>query len=56
MISSQLERPIRIVGLALSIADYREIAEWIGAQPQNIFNFSPVARANSMQIIIQGFD
>jgi hypothetical protein len=30
-ISALGERPIRIVGLALSIADYREIAEWIGS-------------------------
>jgi hypothetical protein len=33
MVSSLLDRPIRIVGLALSIADYREVAEWIGATP-----------------------
>lgn len=32
MISAQT-KPIRIVGLSLSAADYREIGEWIGATP-----------------------
>jgi pre-mRNA-splicing helicase BRR2 len=37
LISAQ--NPMRIVGLALSCADYREMSEWIGAPLS--FNFSP---------------
>jgi pre-mRNA-splicing helicase BRR2 len=50
MISAQT-KPIRIVGLCLSVADYRELGEWIGATPANTISFSPAARLNKVQIL-----
>jgi pre-mRNA-splicing helicase BRR2 len=55
-ISSQLENKIRIVALASSIANYKEVAEWVGAQPVTTFNFHPNARPIPLEIHMQGFD
>lgn len=40
-ISSQLERPIRIVALAASLANAKDVGEWIGATSHGLFNFPP---------------
>lgn len=40
-ISSQLERPIRILALATSLANAKDIGEWIGATSHGLFNFPP---------------
>jgi pre-mRNA-splicing helicase BRR2 len=55
-ISTQLESSIRIVALATSLANYRDVAEWIGATTGNIFNFHPNVRPVPLEVSIQGFD
>jgi len=45
-ISSQLETPFRIIGLSSPVANYMDIAEWIGAPVQHTFNFHPNIRPN----------
>ena len=44
-ISSQRETPIRIVGLATSLANAKDLGEWIGATSHGLFNFPPGAGA-----------
>lgn len=41
-----MEIPIRIVGLSLSVADYKDMSEWIGSR--YTFNFSPIVRPNNI--------
>jgi pre-mRNA-splicing helicase BRR2 len=55
-ISVQLEAPIRIVGLAASLANAKDVAEWIGAPAGGLFNFHPNVRSVPLEIVIQGFD
>lgn len=43
-ISSQLPKPIRIIALGCSIANYRDVAEWVGCPQENMFNFSSSIR------------
>lgn len=40
-ISSQVQTPMRIVGLCTSLANARDVGEWIGASSHAIFNFPP---------------
>ncbi len=40
-ISSQLEQPIRIVALSASLANAKDMGEWIGATSHGLFNFPP---------------
>lgn len=42
-ISSQLERPIRILALSTSLANAKDMGEWIGATSHGLFNFPPGA-------------
>ncbi|EPX74852.1 U5 snRNP complex subunit Brr2 [Schizosaccharomyces octosporus yFS286] len=53
--SLQLEKHIRIVGFSVSLANARDLGEWLGANPQNIFNFSPKDRPNPLTIHLQSF-
>ena len=54
--ATQLERQIRIVGLATSVANYKSVSEWIGANPNFSFNFHPNVRPVPLEIYIHGFD
>jgi pre-mRNA-splicing helicase BRR2 len=49
-----MECQFRIVGLSLSVADYKEMAEWLGAR--HVFNFAPTTRCNNIQISISSYD
>jgi pre-mRNA-splicing helicase BRR2 len=40
-ISSQVDSPIRIVGLSTSLANAKDLGEWIGATSHGLFNFPP---------------
>ena len=40
-ISSQTEKKIRIVGLSTSVANAKDLGEWIGATSHGLFNFPP---------------
>jgi pre-mRNA-splicing helicase BRR2 len=55
-ISSRLDRPIRIVALSASIANARDVGEWIGASKAHTFNFHPTVRPVTLEMHLQGFD
>ena len=55
-ISSQLEKPIRIVGLCTSLANARDLGEWIGATSHGLFNFAPAVRPVTLDIRVTGID
>lgn len=54
-LSSQLSAPIRIVMLGTSIANARDLADWIGASTHSTFNFAPGVRPVPLEISIRGF-
>ena len=44
------EPPIRIVGLCTSLANAKDLGEWIGATSHGLFNFPPgAARGKALQ-------
>jgi pre-mRNA-splicing helicase BRR2 len=47
---------IRIVAAASSLANAKDLGEWIGATHTSIFNFHPSVRPVPLEIHIQGFD
>jgi pre-mRNA-splicing helicase BRR2 len=55
-ISVQTENPIRIVALGASLANARDLGEWIGASSNSIFNFHPSVRPVPLEIHIQGYN
>jgi len=55
-ISSQTEHKTRIVALSSSVANARDLGEWIGAPSHSCFNFHPNSRPIPLEIHIQGFD
>merc|ERR1712054_127553 len=55
-IASQTENKIRIVALAASIANARDVGEWIGCTSKTLFNFHPNVRPIPLEIHMQGFD
>lgn len=46
----------RIVCFSVSLANAKDVGEWIGATSQTIFNFSPAARPLPMEVHLQGFN
>lgn len=54
--SSQLEKPIRIVALSASLANGRDIGDWMGVPSHAMFNFHPQVRPVPLEIRIQGYD
>mmetsp|Transcript_16957 Transcript_16957/g.39591 ORF Transcript_16957/g.39591 Transcript_16957/m.39591 type:complete len:2174 (-) Transcript_16957:228-6749(-) len=55
-ISMQVTTPIRIVALAASLANAKDVGEWIGASSTGLYNFSPNVRTVPLEMVIQGFD
>ncbi|ERN11506.1 hypothetical protein AMTRI_Chr03g43880 [Amborella trichopoda] len=55
-ISSQVENKIRIVALSTSLANAKDLGEWIGATSHGLFNFPPGVRPVPLEIHIQGID
>ncbi|KAL2232973.1 UNVERIFIED_CONTAM: DExH-box ATP-dependent RNA helicase DExH12 [Sesamum indicum] len=55
-IASQLENRIRIVALSTSLANAKDLGEWIGATSHGLFNFPPGVRPVPLEIHIQGID
>lgn len=53
---AETERQVRLVATGISIANARDIAEWLGIQPECIFNFHPRVRPISMEAIVNNFD
>ncbi|KAH8676320.1 Sec63 Brl domain-containing protein [Xylariales sp. PMI_506] len=54
-IRTQAELPLRIIGLSVSLANARDIGEWIDAKKKDIYNFSPHARPVPLELRIQSF-
>ncbi|KAL0296226.1 UNVERIFIED_CONTAM: DExH-box ATP-dependent RNA helicase DExH12 [Sesamum radiatum] len=52
-IASQLENKIRIVALSTSLANAKDLGEWIGATSHGLFNFPPGVRPVPLEIHIQ---
>lgn len=55
-VSIQTENLIRIVALGASLANARDLGDWIGASNSSIFNFHPSARPVPLEIHIQGYN
>lgn len=55
-ISSQIEKQIRIVALSSSLADYKDIAQWLGCNANATFNFHPSVRPIPLELHVQGFN
>ncbi|KAJ0245473.1 Sec63 domain-containing protein [Hirschfeldia incana] len=55
-ISSQGGNKIRIVALSTSLANAKDLGEWIGASSHSLFNFPPGVRLVPLEIHIQGVD
>ncbi|KAK3020100.1 hypothetical protein RJ639_003724 [Escallonia herrerae] len=55
-IASQSEDKIRIVALSTSLANAKDLGEWIGATSHGLFNFPPGVRPVPLEIHIQGID
>lgn len=55
-ISSQIEKPIRIVALSASLTDYRDVAQWLGCNANCTFNFHPSVRPVPLELHVQGIN
>ncbi|RWS27216.1 U5 small nuclear ribonucleoprotein 200 kDa helicase-like protein, partial [Leptotrombidium deliense] len=55
-ISSQIERPIRIVTLSSSLANAKDVAQWLGCNSAMTFNFHPNVRPVPLELHIRGFN
>ncbi|KAJ0087179.1 hypothetical protein Patl1_09317 [Pistacia atlantica] len=55
-IASQVENKIRLVALSTSLANAKDLGEWIGASSHGLFNFPPGVRPVPLEIHIQGVD
>ncbi|KII64997.1 U5 small nuclear ribonucleoprotein helicase [Thelohanellus kitauei] len=55
-ISSQLNNPIRLVAISMSLANSRDMAQWLGIDLNNVFNFHPSVRPLPMTLHIQGWN
>ncbi|KAF6257784.1 RNA helicase, activating signal cointegrator 1 [Scenedesmus sp. NREL 46B-D3] len=54
--SSQLPQPVRLVGLSHSLANARDVGEWLGAAGTSTFNFPPGVRPVPLEIHMHGLD
>ncbi|KAJ3030892.1 UNVERIFIED_CONTAM: DEIH-box ATPase [Siphonaria sp. JEL0065] len=52
----QTENKIRIVALSTSLANARDVGEWIGATAHSVFNFPPTVRPVPLELHIQGYN
>ena len=55
-ISSQLEKPIRIIALGASMANAKDVANWLGCNANCTFNFHPNVRPVPLELYIQGLN
>ena len=55
-ISSQLNNSCRVVGLSTSLANARDLGEWIGVGTHGLFNFPPGVRPTPLDIHVLGYD
>lgn len=55
LVSEQMRRPIRFVGLSTALANARDLADWLGVPPVGMYNFRPSVRPVPMTVHILGF-
>lgn len=55
-VASQTGNDTRIVACGVSLANARDLGDWIGASAQNVFNFAPSTRPLPMDIHLQSYD
>ncbi|KAK4686317.1 pre-mRNA-splicing helicase BRR2, partial [Tremellales sp. Uapishka_1] len=55
-VSEQTGIKTRIVAFAVSLANARDLGDWIGASSQTVFNFSPSARPLPLEVHLQSFN
>eukprot|EP00455_Lapot_gusevi_P039579 TRINITY_DN443_c0_g2_i2.p1 TRINITY_DN443_c0_g2~~TRINITY_DN443_c0_g2_i2.p1 ORF type:complete len:1189 (+),score=464.92 TRINITY_DN443_c0_g2_i2:195-3569(+) len=55
-IATQTESPTRLVALSASVANARDLGQWVGAPARAQFNFHPNTRPVPLSIHLQGFD
>ena len=55
-IAAQTDNKIRVVAVGASLANGRDLGEWLGASSQCIFNFHPNVRPVPLEIMIQGYN
>ncbi|KFH44482.1 Pre-mRNA-splicing factor-like protein [Hapsidospora chrysogenum ATCC 11550] len=54
-IRTQTEIPMRMVALSVSLANARDIGEWIDAKKHDIYNFSPHVRPVPLELHVQSY-
>uniref|UniRef100_A0A7S2XFJ4 Helicase ATP-binding domain-containing protein n=1 Tax=Lotharella oceanica TaxID=641309 RepID=A0A7S2XFJ4_9EUKA len=54
-IAAQTENKIRIVALGTSVANAKDLGDWIGATSSYLYNFHPNVRPVPLEIRVQGF-
>ena len=54
-IALQTDNQMRLVGLSVSLANARDLGEWVGATKHSIYNFSPHVRPVPLELHIQSF-
>lgn len=54
-IALQTDNNMRLVGLSVSLANARDLGEWVGATKHSIYNFSPHVRPVPLELHIQSF-
>lgn len=47
---------IRMIGLSASLANAREVADWMGVSDKSLFNFSPKARPLPLELVFLPFE
>lgn len=55
-ISSQIERNIRVIALSSTIANAKDISQWLFCNSNSTFNFHPNVRPLQLELHIQGFN
>eukprot|EP01038_Epipyxis_sp_PR26KG_P008839 gene8839-11930_t len=55
-IASQLEKSVRIIGLSASLANSKDVGDWIGAASHSIYNFAPDVRPVPLDIQLLSFE
>lgn len=55
-VCAQVEQKTRIVGLSVSVANARDLGEWMGATSSTVFNFSPSTRPLPLEVHLQSYN
>ena len=55
-ISSQKDKPIRIIALSSSLSNAKDVAQWLGCSTGATFNFHPSNRPVQLELHVRGFN